>query len=183
MGVLFQELFGVHGGHAAGTCRGDGLAVAMILNVASNKNARNLRQAAVLGDELAVRIHLELTFEHRRIGIVPDGDEDSIDGNFCSFPGPRIAHSQGFHQPFRGKNLFHDGRRNELDFFIGPGAVNHDLGRAKLTPPVDQIDPACVPRQEVGFFHRRIAAAHHSNRLSSEEISIAGRARRESVAD
>src|SRR5580700_1451433 len=39
--VLFQELFGIESGHASGARGGDGLAIAMVLHIASDKHTRD----------------------------------------------------------------------------------------------------------------------------------------------
>src|SRR5438034_1479624 len=52
--VLFQKLFGIQCSHAPGTGRGDRLAVAMILNVARDKDSRNLGKTCVGGDQVAI---------------------------------------------------------------------------------------------------------------------------------
>jgi hypothetical protein len=52
--VLFQELFGVDGGHASRTSRSDRLAIAVVLHVTGDEHPGNGSQAAVLGDQVAV---------------------------------------------------------------------------------------------------------------------------------
>src|SRR5687767_7077676 len=56
-----QVPLGVDGGHAAGAGGGDGLAVDVVLDVAAREDARHARLGAVVGDEVAVGVHLELT--------------------------------------------------------------------------------------------------------------------------
>ena len=118
--VLFQELFRVHGGHAPGTRGGDGLPVAMILHIAGDENAGNLRQAAVFGDQIAVRVHFQLALEHLGVGIVPDGHEESVDRNLSRLAGFRIAHPHALDRTILGNDFIHHGGCDELDFFIGP---------------------------------------------------------------
>ena len=76
--VLFQKLFRVDGGHATGARSGNRLAIAVILYVAGNKYSWNSRQAAVLGEQIAVGIHFELSLEDDGVWIVTNGDEYSI---------------------------------------------------------------------------------------------------------
>jgi len=45
--VFLEEFLGVESGHAARTRGGDGLAVAMVLHIAGNKDARSIREAAM----------------------------------------------------------------------------------------------------------------------------------------
>src|SRR3981081_3386201 len=77
--VLFQELFGIHGGHAAGAGGGNRLAITMVLNVPSDKYTRNLCLAAIQGDEISVRIHLKLAAENHRVGVVTDSNENALE--------------------------------------------------------------------------------------------------------
>src|SRR3981081_3428529 len=77
--VLFQELFGIHGGHAAGAGGGNRLAVTTVLNVSRDKSTRNLCLAAIQGDEISVRIHLKLAAEYRGVGVMADGDENALE--------------------------------------------------------------------------------------------------------
>ena len=76
--VLFQELFRIESGHAARARGSDSLPVTMILHITGNEHAGNGSQAAVIGDEVAVGIHLELALEDGRVRIVADRNEYSI---------------------------------------------------------------------------------------------------------
>src|ERR1700688_3690881 len=68
--VLFQELFGVQGGHAAGAGGGDRLAIAVVLHIAGDENAWNGRLATIQGNKVAVGIHFEFATEDNRVGVV-----------------------------------------------------------------------------------------------------------------
>src|ERR1022692_1950503 len=46
-------------------------------------------------------------------------------------------------------------------------AVEHDLGCPELVAPMHQRHFGTEARQEVGFLHRRIAAAHHHDLLAA----------------
>src|SRR5712692_4415592 len=181
--VLFQKLFRVYGGHAPRARGRDGLAVAVVLDIAGNEHAGNGGQAAVLGNQIAVRIHFDFSLEHRGIRIVADGYEHSVEHDFARFSGLRVAQPHTFHETFGGEDFLDYGRRDELDFLVGLGAINHDLGGAEFLAAVDEIDLAGVARKKVGLFHRGIAAAHHGDRLASEEIAVAGGAGGNAVAD
>src|SRR5260370_34615554 len=76
--VLFQELFGVQGGHAAGAGGRDCLAIAMVLHIASDENAGDGRLAAIQGNKVAVGIHFEFATEDNSVGVVADRDKDTI---------------------------------------------------------------------------------------------------------
>src|SRR5690348_4357279 len=78
-GVSLQEFFGIHGSHAAGPGGRDGLTVTMILDIAGGEDARNVGLAAVMGDEIAVGVHIELAAEDFRVRFVADADKKAID--------------------------------------------------------------------------------------------------------
>src|SRR5262245_1884718 len=63
--VLFQKRFGIECGHAPGASRGDRLAVSMILNVAGDKDSRNLGKSSMGGNQIAIFVHVQLALEHR----------------------------------------------------------------------------------------------------------------------
>src|SRR5580698_8612913 len=121
--VLFQELFGIEGGHATGARGSDGLPVAMILHVASDEYAWDSGQGAVFGDEVAVGVHIELALEDGGVWIVADGDKYSVNGDFASFFRLQIAQARTLDVAFGRKNLFDDKRSDKFDFRICPGTV------------------------------------------------------------
>src|SRR6266446_2642096 len=181
--VLFQELFRVHCGHASGARGRDGLTVAMVLHVTGDEHAGNGGQTAMLGDQIAVRIHLQLAFEDGGIWVVSDGNEDTINGNLGSLLGLRITQTQRFNGATRGKDFFYHCRNDELYFLVGLRALNHDFRSAQFFATVDQVYPAGIARKEVGFLHGGIAAAYNSDGLVAKEVAIASCAGGNAVAD
>src|SRR4029077_17839968 len=173
----------IQGGHAAGTRGRDGLAVAMILYVAGNEYTGNGGQAAVLGKQVAVGIHFEFTLEDDGVWIVADGHEYAGQGNLEHFLGLLIAQIHAPPVTLGSENLLHGERSDEFHFFVGPGAINHDFGGAKIIPAVNQMDFAGVARKKVGFFHGGIATADYSDGLAAEKIAVASRAGGKAVAD
>src|SRR5690349_23820645 len=71
------------------------------------------------------------------------------------------------------ENLVYDRGRHEFHFVVGSRAIQHDLGRAKFRPAMDDVNPRGVARQEHGLFHGRVATTHHSNGLAAEKIAVA----------
>src|SRR5258708_4264334 len=102
---------------------------------------------------------------------------------FAGFLGFRIAQPQSFDKALRGKNFLDRKGCDKLDLFVGPGAVNHDLGSAKFIPPVNEIDLAGVTREEIGFLHRGITTADDGDRFATEKITVAGSTGGNAVAD
>src|SRR5579884_2709219 len=180
--VLFQELLGVYGGHAAGACGGDGLAIAVVLHISDNENARYFGEAAVPGDEVAVFVHIELAPKHGRVRDVTDRHEEAVDFDDASIAALRIADFHALDGALRGNNFLDDGWRDEFDFLIGSCAIEHDFRGAKFVAAVNQMHFAGVAREEIGFLHGRVAAANNGNGLAAEEAATGG-ARRDAVAD
>src|SRR5579883_1556630 len=181
--VLFQELLGVYGGHAAGACGGDGLAIAVVLYISGDENARHFGQAAVLGDEVAILIHIEFAAKHGRVGDVTDSHEEAVDFDGASIAAVRIADFHSFDVALRGNDFLDDGGGDEFDFLIGARAIEHDFRGAKFVAAVNQMHFAGVAREEIGFLHGRVAAANNGNGLAAEEEAVTGGARRDAVAD
>src|SRR5437879_8176890 len=128
-------------------------------------------------------MHFEFSLENDGVRIVTDGNENAVERNRPRFLCLWIADAHTFNVPLRGENLINDGWSNELDFLVGPGAVNHDLGCAKLVPPVNQMDLAGVAGQKIGLFHGGVTATDHGDGLAAEKITVAGRASGNAVAD
>src|ERR1700674_540003 len=181
--VLLQKLFGIQGGHATGACSGDSLAIAVVLHVTGDENARNRSEAAVPGEQVAVGIHFEFSLEDDSVRIVTDGNEYAIERNLLCLLVLLIAQTYGLDVAIGSENLLHGERSNEFNFLVRPGAVDHDLGSAKIIPAVDQMDFAGVARQKVGLFHGGIAAADYGDGLAAEKIPVASRAGGNAAAD
>src|SRR5207249_11446822 len=56
---------------------GNGLAIAVILHVTGDEHARDGSQAAMLGEQVAVRVHFQPTFEDGGVRFVADRDRKS----------------------------------------------------------------------------------------------------------
>ena len=66
----FQVAFGVEGGHAARAGRRDGLAVGMVLHVAAGEDARHAGLRAVVRQDVAVRVELDLAREIAQYAVI-----------------------------------------------------------------------------------------------------------------
>src|SRR5216683_6466936 len=172
--VLFQELFSVQGGHATGAGGGYRLAIAMVLPIASDENAGDGRLAAIQGNKVAVGIHFEFATEGGGVGVVADRDKDTIKLELGGGIGFRIAQAYAADVSVGMRENLVDHRGSyEFDFFVCPGAIEHDFGSAKLRAAMNEIDLAGVAGQEDGFFHGGIAAAYDSYRFAAEKVSVA----------
>src|SRR6185503_17810899 len=88
----------------------------------------------------------------------------------------------GYPARFRTDNFLDLRVPVELDFWIFEGAVLHDLRRAQLVAPVNQVYLGSELRQENRFFHCGIATADDGDLLSAIEESVARGAGRNAVA-
>src|SRR5438094_80635 len=78
----FEEALRVDRRHAARAGGGHGLTVARVLRIAASEHSGDARGRRLApGHEVAPLVHLELTAEELRVGLVPYGDEDSVAAN------------------------------------------------------------------------------------------------------
>ena len=138
--LSFQEPLRFDRGHAAGTGRGDGLAVMMVLHVAGGENAFDVRFRAVVRDQVAVFVHIQLAFEELRVGIVADGDENAGDVSSSLVAFVSVLRSRTFSTDLlvHVVNFFDDVRSEELNFFVGARAIQHDLRGAKFVAAMNE---------------------------------------------
>ena len=84
---------------------------------------------------------------------------------------------------FDAEHFVDDGVGAQLDIGMRDGALQHDLGGAEGLAPVQQRDLGGEAGEEQRFFHGRVAAADHGDRLAAEEEAVAGGATGDAVAD
>src|SRR5215467_7938994 len=142
--MLFEKLFRVDGCHAARARGSDGLAVAVVLHVAGNEYAGNRGQAAVFGKQVAVRVHIQLAFEDRGVRIVSDGHKHTIESKFARLLGFRVTQAHALDETFGSENFVHNEWRDKFDFFVLPGAVDHDFRGTKFVATMNQVDLAGI---------------------------------------
>src|SRR5208337_5185188 len=97
--------------------------------------------------------------------------------------GLRVVETHAADQSRGGENFLDDVGSDELDFVVGPGAIDHDFGGAVFIAPVNQVDLAGIARKEIGLFHGGVATTNHGDSFAAEEITIAGGAGGEAAAD
>src|ERR1700738_545384 len=173
--MAFEKFFRVQRGHAAGTSGGNGLAVGGILHASSDTDSGNSGPRTVTSNKVTVGVHLQLAAKYDGIGGVANGDENAANLDVAGFVGFGVADADTFYEFVSvGENLFDMRGGNELDFFVGARAVNHDFRSTKFIAAVNQINAAGVAGQEIGFFHGGIPATDHGDRIATMKITIAG---------
>ncbi len=184
MAVLFEEFFGLEGGHAAGAGGGDGLSVAAVLDVAAGEDAGDTGQNVVLGLDVAVIVEVDLAVEHFGVGLVADAEEEAGDGKDGLFAGLDVADVEagdGF--LFDAADFLNDCVGEELDLGIGDGALEHDLAGAEALAAMEDVDLGGEAGEEERFFHGGVAAADDCDLVAGEEEAVAGGAAGDAVAD
>ena len=79
--LLSEQPLGLEGGHASGSSRGDGLLVPLVLHVSGREHTHHARlRRSGDGEDVAVRVGLDLLHEEGRGRDVTDGVEESVDG-------------------------------------------------------------------------------------------------------
>ncbi len=78
--VLREESLGVERGPASGSCGGDGLAVSRVGDVSGGEHAGDVCRCGVgLRDDVSFGVELDLVVEEVGVGLVSDGEEESVD--------------------------------------------------------------------------------------------------------
>src|ERR1700686_202971 len=80
-------------------------------------------------------------------------------------------------------NVFHHSIEQELNLVVMLRALEHDLGCSKSIATMNHRHVGGEAGKKQRFLHRRVSAADHDNLLPRKKKTIAGRARRNSVAD
>jgi hypothetical protein len=180
----FEVAFGFDGGHAAGSGGGDGLAIGAVLDVTGVEDAFDVGAGAAVGDDVAVRVKVNLTDEGGGIGDVADGDKEAVNVAVVGLAGDDIleAHA-GDDALFDVVDVFDDGIGEEFDFGVIARAFEHDFGCAELLAAVDEGDFGTEAGEEVGFFHGGVAAADDHDLFVAIEEAVARGAGTDAVAD
>ena len=115
----------------------------MIHYVAAGKDALHGGVRAVMDDDVAVLIQVELVAEDLRVGRVPDRDEDTIALDLLPLSALSVFQDRRAHLPVVTCQDIHElPVEQPLDLLIGLAAVHHDLRRAELLAPVNDPNPA-----------------------------------------
>src|SRR4051794_26889070 len=133
-----QPLLRVQRRHAAGTGGGHGLAVDAVLHVAGGEDAgQGGPGAARLGHDIALRIHPDLAAEQRRGGVMADGDEDAVEGQFRALAGLQVAGADGAQSAelaLGRQHLLHHRVPEDGDVRLGKEAFLQDALRPEAVP-------------------------------------------------
>jgi len=182
--VLFEVLLHFESGHAARSCGGNGLAVTAVLYVSAGEDAGNAGMDLVVGDDVAIRVEIDLAGEHFGVRFVADSEKEPANGQRRLAAGCGVAQAEaGDFLLLDTEDLFDGGVGHEGDSGVADGALQHDLGGAELLAPMQQRYLGGEAGEEERFFHGGIASADHGNLFAGEEEAVAGSAGADAVTD
>src|SRR5690606_23890791 len=139
---------------------------------------------AALGDDVAV-FHVELAFEDAGVGLMADGDESAGDGQVFGGAGVGVAYAHAGDAAVVAQDFDEGVEQLQLHVAILDlvhQLVDQDGLGAEFVAAVNQRNHAADVRQVQGFFHGRVAAAHHDDVLVLVEKPVAGGASRYAAA-
>src|SRR5439155_2891177 len=149
MSLFFQEFLNFQCSHASRSCGSNCLAIPAVLHVPAGVDAGNTREYVIRGLEVAVLVGFKLPVEHLGIGDVTDAEEHGAGGEIPHLAILQIAQLQaGNFFLVDVVHVLNHGVSEELNFFIMPGAVEHDLGGAELLAAMNDRHPGGESGQE-----------------------------------
>ena len=156
----------------------------MILHVAAREHTGDAGLRAVVRDDVAGGVHVDLAAEYLRVRGVTDRDKYTRHTQLPHLAGDVVSQHDASHlallEVSDGLDLAVPRPHN---LGVGQGFVPHDLRRAQRGAPMDDGHFTGELGEKQRFFHRRIAAAHDGDFLAAEEVAVTSRARGEPVAD
>src|SRR6266545_1519791 len=175
--LLFQPALRVDGGHAARARRRDRLPVGGIGHVARGEHARNAGGGGGhLHLEIAHVVHLELAPEQPGVRLVADPHEQPLHREHAGPAVLRALEAQAGHRLAVAEHVLDGAVPHELDLRVPARLLLHDLRRAQLVAPVDEVHLGRVLREERRLLDGGVASAHHRDLDAAEEEAVAGRA-------
>src|SRR6186997_2983781 len=134
-----EPTLSVDGGLAAIARGGHCLAVVMVVHVARDEHALDLRSGLPDHLEVAAGADVELALEELRVRLVADGDEEALDGELARLACLRVAEGEGVN----GHIALHLGDLlvpEDLDFRVVERPVLHDPAAAELVAANEHRD-------------------------------------------
>ena len=150
--MLLQKFFDFDGSHAAGPGRGDGLAIAPVLDIPTGINATDARVYIIVRFEIAVGVGVELAVEYLRIGFVTDAEKQRAGREVPDFSGLQVSQLEpGDFLLGVIEDIFHDRVGEELDFLVALRALQHDFGGTKAVAAMNERDLGGEASEEQRF--------------------------------
>ncbi|TKS60846.1 MAG: hypothetical protein EWM73_03046 [Nitrospira sp.] len=174
--VGLEVALGFERGHAARARGGHGLAVGEVGDVAGREDAGHGGLRAPRRDlDVFVRVQVDLPLEDGRIGLVPDGDEEPVNGRLPLDARLEVLEPHRRHLALGGVQDVLDRRvPDELDLGVLQRTLLHDLGGAERIAAMDHLHLAAEAREVERLLHGGVAAADDHDVLVLEEEAVAG---------
>src|SRR5689334_14067935 len=94
-----------------------------------------------VGDDIANRIHIDLTLEKIRVGLVTNRDKDAFAFQVEMLSVTRVSQAHAGYSIFRrAENLLHISVPNKFDLLVTKRLLLHDLRSAQFFAAMDDIN-------------------------------------------
>ncbi|KAH3671846.1 hypothetical protein OGAPHI_000032 [Ogataea philodendri] len=164
-----QILLCLEGSHTAGTGRGDGLSVNLVLHVTGSKHTWNRCLCSTwLGLDVSGLVSLDLVAKHLRGWRVANGVEQTVHGKSGRLAGLDILDLKTLQELSVTNGLFGNSVEHNLELFVFLDTLLHDGGGSKVVLSDDQVDLGSVLGKEQSFFTGRVTSSNDGQRLVSE---------------
>ena len=140
-------------------------------DVARDKDARDLRAAVLIRRDVARLRQRNLSNEEIRIRQHADVDEDAVHGQRLPFSRILVQEIDG-REAVLAVQMLNLRLEHHRHLRIGIERILRGLVRAQLRA-VDEIEMACILREEVRGIDRRVAAAHDGDYLILVRVAVA----------
>src|SRR5260221_1640240 len=172
-----EPALSVDRGHAAVARRGDRLAIAMVMDVAGDEHAIDLRAGVVVGHEVALGVDLEPVPECLGVRAMADRDEESLDRHVAYLAGNGVDELQPI-DLLVAQDLLDASVRVDLYLWVCECPIDHDPARPERVAPMEEVDLLAEAGQVTRLLEGGIAAADDGDLLVAEEEAVARRAGR-----
>lgn len=155
------------------TSTGDGLAVALVLDITAGKDARYTSVAgAGLGDDVAILVEVDLALDQGVGGVVADGVEETVGVDDLLVAIDGVLDTEVGHEAVGlvlADNLGSNGVEANSALGVGEQTISHDLGGTQLVAADKDGDAAAVLGQKHGFLGGRVTTANYVQGLVAED--------------
>lgn len=164
--LLSNQALCLQRGHATTARRGDSLAIPFVLNITCREDAfYACLGGAGDGDNVAIRVRLELAANEGSRGLVADSVEETCNGKIFLFASDHVLNAEVVQEIAVTLALDGDGVPKDGDFRVVHETFRHNLRRAELASPDENVDVRAVFCEVGGLLGRRVTTADDGKRL------------------
>lgn len=167
--LLSKQLLTVESSHAAGTSRGNGLSVSLVLDITSGKDTLDGGVGGTGdGNNIALLVGLDLALDDGGGGDVTNGVEQTVDLEVSLLAGQGVLDLQGVQQLAVSLGLDGHVVEENLDLGVGGQSLGHNGGSSQLVLSDNDVDLGAVLGEEEGLLSGRVSSSDNGERLVSE---------------